>query len=151
MDNLAFLHDLAGDWNGTNSLWLEPGDPPMESPATALVALVGRGKFVRIDYTWRYKDKPQEGSWLIGTGGEEIVAVWIDSWHMGHAMMQCRGSATPTGIDVHGSYAAPPGPDWGWRTVLGRDEDGALRMTMYNISPEGEEMLAVDVRHARGH
>jgi len=43
-----------------------------------------------------------------------------------------------------GSYAAPPGPDWGWRTVIEIPDDDSFRMVMYNVSPEGKEELAVN-------
>jgi hypothetical protein len=52
-------------------------------------------------------------------------------------------------IDVRGSYAAPPGPNWGWRTVIETPDDDSLRIVMYNVSPEGKEDLAVDAVYRR--
>ena len=41
--------------------------------------------------------------------------------------MACEGAVEPDwAIAVHGSYAAPPGPDWGWRIFI-RPADGTAR------------------------
>jgi hypothetical protein len=50
---------------------------------------------------------------------------------------------------VRGSYAAAPGPDWGWRTVIETAEDDSLRMVMYNLTPDGQEYLAVEAVYRR--
>ena len=123
-----------------------------DSPSTAeLSSLVG-GKFVRMDYTWSYQGAPQEGSLLIGyeSGPAVVTAHWVDTWHMGEGVMALRGTSDTDGsITVHGTYAAPPGPDWGWRIDLLPGDDSALRLVMYNITPDGQEELAVEADYAR--
>ena len=59
--------------------------------------------------------------------------------------------------EPHQSYAAPTGPDWGWRTVIAPEGAGAgagagadaFSIVMYNISPDGEETLAFRNDYAR--
>lgn len=64
--------------------------------------------------------------------------------------MSCEGAADSRGsLEVRGSYAAQPGPDWGWQTVVGPGADGTLRMVMYNVSPDGNEDLAVEAVYRR--
>jgi hypothetical protein len=77
-----FLLDFIGRYNGTNNLILSPAEPPRQSPATASITPVSRGKLVRLDYTWD-DDGPQEGSLLIGAqdGHEGVLTAWTDSWH----------------------------------------------------------------------
>ena len=111
------------------------------------------GRFVRMDYTWEYQGKPQAGSFLIGyeMEVEKVTAHWIDTWHMGDKVMACQGTVSNNGqISVLGSYAAPPGPDWGWRTIITPGEDQSLRLIMFNISPDGQEDLAVEADYTRG-
>lgn len=152
MGSLDPLIGLAGSWKGTNKLWLPPSEEPHESQSIASVIPVMGGRFVRIDYTWEFDNEPQEGSLLVGYDTKEdlVTAVWIDLWHMGHKFMACMGVAQGDGtIVVRGSYSAPPGPDWGWRTVIEPGNGDSFRMIMYNVSPEGKEELAVEATYAR--
>jgi hypothetical protein len=101
---------------------------------------VAGGRFARIDYAWGDREKPEDGSILFGRDRDRgvVTALWVDSWHMSDKVMACECPSTVTGsLDVRGSYAAPPGPDWGWRTVVETAEEDALRMLMYNVSPDG--------------
>ena len=152
MSALDKLAACAGTWSGTNSL----SDPSMnvsdDSPSTIVVAPVLGGRFIRMDYTWSYKGDPQEGSLLIGCVSDagEVTAQWIDSWHMGESVMSCHGMAGADGsLSVTGSYAAPPGPDWGWRIAVEPVDDSDLRLFMYNITPDVEEGLAVHADYRR--
>jgi hypothetical protein len=64
----------------------------------------------------------------------------------------CTGTSEVDGvIDVRGSYAAPPGPNWGWRTRIGLDVDvdTMLYLTMFNVTPDGKEVLAVEGVYVR--
>ena len=64
--------------------------------------------------------------------------------------MFCRGGLQPDGtLAVQGTYPAPTGPDWGWKIVLDPSLPDGLRMTMINISPDGEEALAVEAVYKR--
>jgi len=149
LDKLAMCE---GKWRGTSSLQLDPDSGNLiDSHSTAVITRIAGDRFVRIDYTWSNDDKPQDGSYLIGyirkTG--EVTAHWIDSFHMGSKVMACIGTADDAGvISLLGSYEAPPGPDWGWRTIITPEAD-SLRILMNNIWPEGREDLAVDARYVR--
>lgn len=80
-----------------------------------------------------------------------VTAVWVDSWHMASKAMVCEGSSGLGGgrVELRGTYAAPPGPDWGWRTVLDPGDGNTFRMVMYNVSPDGNEDLAVEAVYRR--
>ena len=146
MDELQSLIKLAGRWQGTNYLWLSPSEEPRISPASASITPVIKGRFIRLDYSWEYDSETQEGSTLLGIDPEKMVvsAVWTDSWHMGRLLMICQGEPRADGvIDVSGFYAAPPGPDWGWRSVIEALDETTFRLQMYNIPPGKEGELAV--------
>ena len=151
MSILDALAACAGSWRGTNTLQDPHNNIAEESAATATVTPVLGGRFVRLDYTWGYQGKPQEGSLLIGfdTQADTVTAHWIDTWHMSDKVMACTGSS-PSGptLAVLGSYAAPPGPDWGWRIEI-TPGDSQLRLVMVNIWPEGKEDLAVEATYTR--
>ncbi|CAN5366452.1 hypothetical protein BH23ACI1_BH23ACI1_14410 [soil metagenome] len=141
----------AGEWRGTNMLQ----DPEMnlEAETTASIATITPlvdGRFARLDYTWSYKGTPQSGSMLIGHQKKPGVVTmhWIDSWHNGEKVMACEGHGHDGAIDVRGSYAAPTGPDWGWRIQVEPSAD-AVGVRMHNVSPEGQEYPAVEARYRR--
>lgn len=141
---------LVGQWQGTNQLWLDPARPARESAATAVFQLIAQGKFATLQYTWADEGQPQSGLLLFGANGQQVDAAWVDSWHMQDAMMHCTGDVQPDGaISVLGSYAAPPDPDWGWRITVRPFPNDQFSLIMHNISPEGKEMLAVEIMFSR--
>lgn len=143
---------LLGDWSGTNHLhlsWLTPSD--YHSSSQMAIAAVAHEKFLTLMYTWSHENKAHEGLLVLGYDAAQQVATasWLDSWHMSSKLMSCTGTIDERGeIAVKGYYEAPPDPDWGWRIVIAvRNE--ALRMTMYNCTPAGEEELAVQADYVR--
>lgn len=146
-------NDLIGNWTGKNLLrlsWLTP--PDHLSPTNLTVAPVAKGKFLSFAYDWSHEDISQEGLLLLGYDQKDrvVTAAWIDSWHMSSKVMAFTGRIDRhAAIEVRGSYAAPPGPDWGWRIVISVPSEGQLQITMYNCSPEGAEELAVQANYER--
>jgi len=140
------LKPLAGKWSAENRLWLDPGSPAAVSTASADVSYTGQGKFFKLHYTWAYEGEPQEGLLLVSQQPDKVIkATWLDSWHNQDAFMACAGHLTAAGgITVLGSYPAPPGPDWGWRLTIEPGLDDRFALVMHNITPGGEEFLAVE-------
>jgi hypothetical protein len=142
-----------GEWTGTNLLrlsWLNPSD--FHSPSQLTVAPAAQGKFLTFNYTWSHEDKAHAGLILLGydTAQALATAAWVDSWHQSAKLFNCQGSIDAAGtVDLRGSYEAPPGPDWGWRIVITPGAAESLQITMYNITPEGEEDLAVQADYTR--
>ena len=151
--NLTDIFDsLIGRWKGTKELYFTgPPDPDSVSDSALVVAPIAKGKFLSFAYTWEFKGTSHEGFLLLGNGSAEGVATaaWVDSFHMSGKIMACVGSVDEQGsISVLGSYEAPPGPDWGWRIEV-MPESKSLQIIMHNISPEGEEVLAVRAMYER--
>jgi hypothetical protein len=66
-----------------------------------------------------------------------------------HAIMNFTGTCDEQGtVRVLGSYAAPPGPDWGWRIEI-EPAAGSWTLRMFNITPDGQEVLAVEATLSR--
>lgn len=152
MSNLDSLFAFAGNWQGTNSLWLSPEDPARESATALSLAPAVNDKFIKINYTWVDGDKPQEGILIIGyeTERQLATAIWTDSWHMGEKFMLCQGVIKEnSSVDIRGHYQAPTGPDWGWRIVIESKDENTLNLIMYNIWSEGKEELAVKAIYSR--
>lgn len=142
----------AGTWQGTSTLQ-DPGRlEPETTPSSLTITSILDGRFVRLDYTWSYKGAAQAGSMLVGhqKRTRTLSVHWIDGWHNGDNVMAMTGQAdTSSLLTVRGSYPAPPGPDWGWQIALTPDLEGRVRIVMHNISPEGQDYLAVEAEYTR--
>lgn len=151
--NLNDIQDnLIGVWAGENLLhlsWLTPTD--YHSPSELKVATAVREKFLTFNYQWSHEDAPHEGLLLIGFDQDQSIAnaSWIDSWHSSAKPLALAGTIDNSGaIDLRGTYEVPNHPDWGWRIAVTTNGD-ALQVTMYNVSPEGAEDLAVRANYKR--
>lgn len=52
-------------------------------------------------------------------------------------------------VSLKGSYQVPEHPDRGWRTVIESENSDSFKITMFNVSPEGVEDLAVEAIYER--
>lgn len=142
-----------GLWSGTNRLhttWIKE-NPVHESISEAAIDFAARGKFIKFEYDWIYEDERQEGLLLVSQekDAEKIRAVWIDSWHNGDRFMTLDGGIENGVIELKGFYAVPDHPDWGWRITVEAKDENSFRITMLNISPDGDEDLAVEIVYGR--
>ncbi len=145
-------NDYIGVWAGENLLrlsWQTPSEFKSTGELTAATAV--REKFLNITYQWSHEDTPHEGLLLIGFDAENQTAnaAWVDSWHQSAKPLLLTGTVgDDKSIDLRGEYEVPNHPNWGWRIRLAPAEDD-LTMTMHNITPEGEEDLAVQADYKR--
>ena len=142
---------LIGEWQGAKQLYLEPPPAvPVSSPSKLSVKAVAGGSFLQFDYDWVYEGEEQAGLLLFGYDEENAAsAAWVDSFHMSSKIFSCTGSAADASAELLGSYAAPPGPDWGWRITIRSVSRNELAIVMHNISPEAQEDLAVQIDYKR--
>ena len=144
------LNKLVGKWHGINRLhtvWIED-NPVSETKSSAVVELTARGRFLKIEYEWTFENAPQEGLILIGNENESdsVKTFWIDSWHLSDKFMVSEGRLDENDvISLKGFYTVPDNPDWGWRTIIEPEINNSFKLTMYNVSPENEETLAVEM------
>ncbi|MFZ5855914.1 MAG: DUF1579 domain-containing protein [Chloroflexota bacterium] len=146
------LAQLTGNWRGTSKLWLEPDKLADESPIVGTIQLLLEGRFALYLYQSSIEGEVQHGMFTFGynTTLEQFEASWVDSFHNNTAIMFCTGNATEKGFFVLGSYPDPAGgPDWGWRTEVELVDSDHLRITAYNITPEGMEAKATEMNLTR--
>lgn len=146
-----FKQALIGDWVGTKQLYFSPPPAPaLSSPSKLSVTPVAGGSFLQFNYDWTYEGETQAGLLLFGVEEENAAsAAWVDSFHMSSKIMFSTGTAASGSADLRGTYAAPPGPDWGWRTAIRPVSANQLQVLMHNISPDGQEDLAVQIDYTR--
>lgn len=142
---------LVGKWHGTNHLhtpWIEE-NPINESDSDCSIETAAMSKFLKIEYTWIFEEKPQAGMLLVGSENDSVKTVWIDSWHNGDKFMNCEGTFEGNSIKVKGFYTVPDHPDWGWKTEIKFENKDSFKIIMHNVTPEGEESLAVEANYKR--
>lgn len=152
MSALNEIINLNGRWQGTKHLWLSPDAPVRKSQSTAQIRNTAQEQFTEILYTWADEGQPQEGRLILGQESQQQVvnAVWFDTWHMREQFMICEGRVDDQGgVNIQGTYAAPPGPDWGWQIIIKPKDQDQLGLRMFNITPAGEKMLAVEINYSR--
>src|SRR5690606_26335825 len=151
----ALLARCAGAYEGTSRTWFQPGDPVDTSQAFGTLHTILGGRFLLHEYTGSMEGTPLEGEALIGffLPVKRWQVAWIGSFHNGTRMMfsESGTNSDPQKPDVRGGYPAPPGPDWGWRTTIELPEADRLVITHFNISPEGEEVKAVEFDYRKVH
>lgn len=141
------LQQLAGAWQGTAKTWFEPGKLADESPISGTIRSVLDRRFVLFEYQGALQGKPLTGMFLFGYNlqREKFQGNWIDSFHNGTGMLVCEGEREGDSFWLLGSYDAPEGPPWGWRTEVRLAGKDRLLITMFNITPDGQEAKAVQI------
>jgi hypothetical protein len=140
------LAALVGQWTGTKRIFLFPDDPVRESLSKMTVAFIAQEKFMTFQYTWSDEGQPQDGLLMLG----KEKASWVDSWHMQEGMMNLTvEEQTPGLITAKGSYSVGDGPEWGWQITIQPKPDGTFAFTMYNIEPDANPELAVEIQFSR--
>lgn len=143
-----FLSQLAGHWQGTSKLWLEPDKLANEAAIVGTIQLVLDGRYALFLYQSSIEGEAQHGMFTFGynTQLDRYETSWVDSFHTNTSIMFCTGKELEDGFSVLGSYPDPTGgPDWGWRTDV-QLINSELLVTAYNVTPDGLEMNATEFR-----
>lgn len=147
------LKELAGEWQGTAKTWFEPGILADESPVSGKISSILGGRFILHEYKGSIEGKTLEGVNIIGfdcmTG--KYQSAWVDSFHMGTAIMISEGKQGIENLDVMGHYDTnEEGTEkWGWRTELNIIDTNNIIITSYNVMPTGVEAKATEIIYYR--
>ncbi len=144
------LANSIGSWSGDSTLhmsWMPEGQRTETGPSKLHIDLDKDKHYAVLTYTWTYKGNQEEGQMLIASGKSETTIGWVDSWHQNSAVMILRGAVSDD-VACKGSYKVQGHPDWHWRIALAMDGT-KLKLTMFNISPEGEEEPAVECAYTK--
>jgi hypothetical protein len=143
------VHAYVGLWRGESRLLLHrPVEETYLSVMTAETEQTMQQQALLMRYAWQVEDEPQDGLFVLNQLDDVVAGLWFDSWHMANSSMTTTGARLDGGLSVCGSYPTSEGPDWEWRILLQPAANSRL-LRMFNITPEGDEELAVDADFAR--
>lgn len=146
----ARLGDMAGDWEGRTTTWFGGDAPPDDSPWRVSIEPVVSGAFIYQSHEGHIGDRAFSGHVIYGYDAYRRVmtAVWVDSFHLGDAMLLSEGPipGDPHEIlNVVGAYVdRPSGQQWRWRTVVRMPDSSHLHIRAFNIAPDGREQPALE-------
>lgn len=147
----AKLAAMVGKWKGTNRTWFKPGELAEESEIEGETRLILDGRFLMHEYKSTLGGQPMLGVTIHGysTGEDQWQSVCVDSVHNGTRILYSTGDGANEHFNALASYPAPSGPDWGWRTELTLPSRDNLIVRHFNITPDGQEALAVEFDYQR--
>lgn len=147
-----FLRSLEGTWRGMAKTYYEPDVLGDEFEWRGTIRPVLGGLFMLHEYEGAFDKTAHLGMAIIGynTFHKRYEMAWVDTHHNGASILFSVGAKDDPRRSVLGSYPAGDGsPDWGWRTELERRDDDTIVITAFNITPAGEEAVAIQTVYHR--
>lgn len=119
-DNHKLLSEMAGNWNYTVKMWMDPSAPATSSTGSAVIKPIMDGRYFIGDFTGKMqmpgadgknKEMPFKGMSIDGYDNvkKKFISTWCDS--MGTGMMTSEGTydAASKTFTYNGEYEAMPG------------------------------------------
>lgn len=132
-----------GRFGGINRLWFMPGTPAHVSDGVLEVAAD------RVSVRWAHDGAAKEGELVLSGPGPACRGDFTDTFHAASGLL-LHGHVQGSTVRLFGTYPAGDGsPDWGWRIVLDWCDPEHFSLRMFNVLPDGTDVLAVDLLAAR--
>ena len=143
-----------GTWNGEVTMWMAPGQPPMQSTSVTINKMLMDGRYQSSVHKGNIMGMPFEGNGTLAfdNAKKEFISTWIDN--MGTGMMVSRGkwdeatkSVTFVGKMVDPS--AGNGNEVSFREVFKVIDNDHQVMEMYSPDPSGKEFKTMEIKFTR--
>jgi hypothetical protein len=143
-----------GTWNGEVTLWMTPGQPPMQSTTVTTNKMLLDGRYQSSTHKGLMMGMPFEGMSTLAfdNGKKEFVSTWIDN--MGTGIMTSTGKwdEASKSITFKGRMVDPSsgnGKEADFREVFRVIDNDHQVMEMYGPDPSGKEFKTMEIKFTR--
>lgn len=140
---------LAGSWTFTNTMWMAPGTPPVESTGTMHAETILGGRYVQSVWKGEVMGQPFEGRATEGYDNvsQKYVSTWIDN--MATGIMYSTGTCENGGkkcTTVGNSSDPMTGGTASMKSVITWIDDNSFKNEMYMKDPaSGQEFKMMEI------
>ena len=140
---------LAGDWTFTNTMWMAPGQPPVESTGTMHAEKILGGRYVQS--VWKGSMMGQEFEGHATEGYDNVAQQYVSTWvdNMGTGIMVSTGTCDAGGkkCTSTGSFSDPmTGGQSTMKSVITWIDDNSFKNEMYGKDPaSGQEYKMMEI------
>ncbi len=140
------LQKMIGTWNVASTYWMEPGEEPIVSEGRARITSMFEGRFIRQEFS----DLGSfEGFSIDGFDrlNGKFVSVWVDNF--GTAMYTLEGTEENGVTTMYGDWPNPEGGLMRVKSTSSWNEDGSLKVEMFNQVAGGEWSQMMELVYTR--
>ncbi|MHA1111567.1 MAG: DUF1579 family protein [Promethearchaeota archaeon] len=151
-DKKKFFKQIVGNWEGTAITYFKPDELGDKSQIKGTIIEVLDGLFLLHEYEGTLMKNKMLGLAIYGynKNKKQFEIAWVDNQHMGPEIMFSKARNTDNKFSVLGHYTGADENDvWGWRTILEHIDPDNLVIQHFNITPDGQEYLGVDIDYKR--
>lgn len=140
------LAPMVGKWATTTTMWMAPGQAPMEVKGTAEGKWILDGRYVEMVHHSSMMGKPFEGRSVDGYDNQtqRYVNTWMDT--MSTAPMIAYGKVEGNGLAYSGEFIDPmTNQKMTSRSVLSWPDKDTFKFESYMPGPDGKEFKSMEV------
>jgi Protein of unknown function (DUF1579) len=146
------LEIMAGSWDFTMKMWMEPGKDALEAKGTAERRMVLGGRFLHEEVKSEMFGKPFTGNGITGydNSQKKYVGAWVDSMSTG--ISQSVGTADAAGkvlTFTREDFDPAEGKKVKGRDVLTFVSDDKHTMESYKVGADGKEFKVMEITFTR--
>jgi hypothetical protein len=132
-----------GRFAGAHRLWFMPGTPAHVSDGALEITAE------RLSVRWAHEGAAHAGELVLSGPAPACRGDFTDTFHAAAGLV-LHGHVLGGTVLLYGTYPAGDGsPDWGWRIVLDWCDPDRFSFRMFNVLPDGTDVLAVDLCGSR--
>ena len=146
-----WLQQLVGEWDSTGKIFMQPGQPPIETKGAERSRMIG-GFWATFEHTGSFQGQPFTGILTLGYDAEKrsYVGTWIDS--MSPYLTTMKGDydpATKTMTAIGAGRDAMTGKQTRTKHVSQYVDDDTRTFQMYMTGDDGKEFKVMEITYHR--